>query len=153
MLKKAFALLVSVLLVTFVIFSAHLTSETLSRSGTADTSSSNNNQKVPNSEITKPEARQPEVANIAGNPKEPCASGNTNSAGARNDPTENHAAPAPDQTPDSHAKTGQDQNPASGVIPPDGRIYLTSEDPCPYLPTCTPKGSRNIPIVPLEPNN
>ena len=48
-------------------------------------------------------------------------------------------------------KTLQNQNSstdANCTSPPDGRVYLTEDEPHPYLPTQTPKGWNNFPILP-----
>ena len=48
-------------------------------------------------------------------------------------------------------KTLQDETPpqnANYTSPPDGRIYLTEDEPYPYTPTQTPKGWGNLPVQP-----
>jgi len=48
-------------------------------------------------------------------------------------------------------KTLENRNPstdANYTSPPDGRIYLTEDEPYPYLPTQTPKGWGKLPILP-----
>ena len=37
---------------------------------------------------------------------------------------------------------------ANYTSPPDGRIYLTEDEPYPYTPTQTPKGWGNLPVLP-----
>lgn len=54
--------------------------------------------------------------------------------------------------PESPANTSQDEN-ASTDTPPDGRIYWSPEPPYAYIPTQTPKGSENLPIMPPELDN
>lgn len=51
--------------------------------------------------------------------------------------------------------TTNEENPQTELPPPipDGRIFLNSEPPYGYTPTCTSKNLTEIPIIPIEPEN
>ena len=65
--------------------------------------------------------------------------------------TENMQSVTSNNPPESPVDRSQHENTCRNIYPPDGRIYWSPEPPYAYTPTYTPKGWKNLPIIPLKP--
>lgn len=144
--KTILAIIAAVVLLTIII-SACLTSHTQSINVVHEPSeASDENQQATNVKTTE----NVEKSQDGG---ETSASFNQDYNLNGTEETENMQSVTSNNPSESPADTSRDQNPCRKVYSPDGRIYLAPEPPYAYIPTCTPKGLTDLPIIPPDLDN
>jgi len=145
--KRMILAITAAIFVSSIIISACLTSYTQPINVVNETPEiSNENEPTTNMETTE-NGEKPQESEGTNAPKNQNC--NINDA----EKAENQQNVASNESSKTPVDTSQNENAWTDTCPPDGRIYWTPEPPYAYVPTYTPKGWTNLPIIPPELEN